>query len=380
MVNCSYLPRRSAAADGTTLYESLVDHSRVSSRRQTAALILLIFTFKFILFIPQVYYYNAKSPEPFPWWLAIGKLAIGTYAWAALTPLILIASRRWQIERRGLLRNLSIHFCLGVVLAVAQTSIYHSALLLLIPGENSSHLKELPRLDGPWSFVFNGVLAYMTILAVHQAILLYGKLKERELNLLQAQLQLLQSELRPHFLFNTLNAVTSLIVRDQSKAERTLLNLSEMLRTSLDKMSEQESTLRDELKFVSAYLQIMQARFPGRFTMMMDISGEILEAHLPTMLLQPLIENSIRHGLLPSNESGLIEISAHRQAQRLQLVVKDDGRGIHSGSDAPTGGIGLKNIRARLKYLYGAEQHFEMFHQQGVGTTVRISLPFRIQL
>ncbi len=343
-----------------------------------ALLIVLIFTVKFLLFVPQVYFYNSTSQNPLPFSQVLFKLALGTYSWAALTPLILFVSRRWLIERPRLARHLLLHFCLSFLFAAAQTLIYHLALAVLMPGGFDASAKELPRLDGPLSFVFNGIVAYMSILAVHQAILHYRESSERAFRLQQAQLQLLKTQLQPHFLFNSLNTIASLIYRDQAEAERTVLNLSDMLRISLYEMGQQETTLREELEFVHRYVQIMSARFPGRFEVRTEIAPQTFDACVPTMTLQTLVENSILHGILPGGGGGLIEILARREGEMLQVVVSDDGRGIEQGVSAEAnGGIGLANMRARLQYLYGSRQRFELSSRPGAGTTVTVDLPFR---
>lgn len=356
----------------------LTGQPKAEPKLVTALLICLIFTFKFLLFVPQVYFYNNSSPAPRPLGLVLAKLALGIYSWALLTPLVLLVSRRWVIERQRLLSHLLIHFCLSLLFAATQTLVYHLGLAFLTPGGFDASAKDLPRLDGPLSFIFNGIVAYMSILAVHQAILHYRQSSERSFRLQQAQLRLLKTQLQPHFLFNSLNAIASLIYTDQAEAERTVLNLSEMLRINVYEMGQQETTLREELEFVRRYVQIMQARFPGRFEVRMDIAPEVYDACVPTMMLQPLVENSIRHGILPNDEGGVINIRARRDEGRLRVVVSDDGCGVGRGEKPhASGGIGLTNTRARLQYLYGSQHHFELLSRPGAGTTVSVSLPFR---
>jgi two-component system, LytTR family, sensor kinase len=352
-------------------------HSGGESRWVTALLIFLIFSFKFLLFVPQVYLYNASSPSPLPWGVVLLKLALGTYSWAALTPLIIWVSRRWPIERQHLTRNLLRHLCLSFPFAAAQTLVYHGVLALLMRGGFASSAREVPRLDGPWSFILNGVVAYVSILAVHQAVLLYRRANEREFRLQQAQLRLLQTQLQPHFLFNSLNAVASLIYRNPAEAERTVLSLSELLRANLYKMDMQETTLGEELEFVWRYLQIMDARFPGQFAVRTEVEPGARDACVPTMLLQPLVENAIRHGLLPGEGRGRVEISARREGRVLRVCVRDDGRGAEPDGGKP-GGIGLTNMRARLQYLYGPDHRFEFHSTPDSGTIVDIRLPFRV--
>lgn len=351
---------------------------KAHSRRLTAMLIFLIFTLKMLLFLPQVWFYNIRSSAPLPWSLLLTKLALGTYSWAALTPLILLVSRRWQIRRHHLLRRLAIHLCFGTAFSIAQTFIYHLSLAVTMPLSGAA-FEEVPRLDGPWSFVFNGILAYVSILAVHQAIIHFQNYQAREFSLQQAQLQVLKMQLHPHFLFNTLNTVTQLIHENQAAAEKVVIDLSEMLRISLYQMYEQEVTLRQELEFVERYVGIMKMRFENQLEVQMNIDPRTLAAYVPAMTLQPLVENSIRHGIIPDERDGHIEIRARQEDGMLHLSVIDDGCGMEEGSEIPAaqGGVGLSNIRERLNLMYGAQHRFELSSAPERGVTVNISFPFR---
>jgi signal transduction histidine kinase len=348
------------------------------SRWTTALVVVSIFTLKLLLLLPQVYFYNVRSPEPLPWGQLLAKLALGTYSWAALVPLILIVSRRWKVGRRDLPRRLAIHFGLGMLFAAAQTVVYHFGLTLV--GGGGDAFREVPRLNGPWSFVFNGVLAYASIVAVHQAVLHYREAQEREFRLQRSRMQLLKMQLQPHFLFNTLNTIAQLIYEDRGAAERTIISLSDLLRLSLSRMEEQEATLADELEFVNKYLDVMRARFDGRLDFHVEIEPRALRAYVPVMILQPLVENSIRHGLKPREAGGHIEISASREGETLHLSVADNGCGIEGGTEtggAAAGHVGLANTRARLECLYGPRHSFELASVPGRGVRVRMSIPFR---
>ena len=357
----------------------VITQTKAGTKWLTPLLIFLIFTFKFLLFVPQVYYYNASSPTPLPLGLVLVKLALGIYSWALLTPPILLVSRRWVVERQRLLRSLLIHFGFSLLFAAAQTLLYHSALALITPGGFDASTKDLPRLDGPLSFVFNGIVAYLSILAVHQAVIHYRQSSERAFSLQRAQLHLLQTQLHPHFLFNSLNLIVSLIYTDPAAAERTVINLSDMLRINLYEMDQQETSLREEVEFVDRYVQIMRARFPGHLEVRTDIEPQAYDACVPTMMLQPLVENSIRHGILPEGRGGIINIGARREGKRLLVTVSDNGRGAwRAGKVASGGGVGLVNLQSRLKYLYGSQQTFSLITRSDEGTTVRILLPFRV--
>jgi len=187
-------------------------------------------------------------------------------------------------------------------------------------------------------------------------------------------------QLHPHFLFNTLNAISELVHKEPDTAERMVIQLSDMLRLSLDSSGVQEIPLRQELDFLQTYLAIEQTRFRDRLQIKMDIEPETLNAQVPTMILQPLLENAIRHGIFPLSRGGLIEVRARRTGGMLQLQIHDNGRGLAAGQEngARSTGVGLSNTRARLEQLYGpGNAIFQLKSAPDKGVTVTISLPLR---
>ena len=218
-------------------------------------------------------------------------------------------------------------------------------------------------------------------------MLYYGRYRERERDaerlaagLTEARLQALKMQLQPHFLFNTLNAISALIPAEAKPARRMVARLGDLLRIALEHEETQEVTLREELAFLQPYLEIEQARLEDRLTVVMEIAPETLDARVPHLMLQPLVENAIRHGIAPRIEPGRVEISAASGADDrfLHLEVRDDGPGL--GRDGGTGsrkGVGLTNTRSRLEQLYDGEHRFEFANRPEGGTVVRIFLPFR---
>ena len=197
--------------------------------------------------------------------------------------------------------------------------------------------------------------------------------------LTEARLQALKMQLQPHFLFNTLNAIAALIPDDAKPARRMLARLGDLLRVTLEHEETQEVTLREELAFLEPYLEIEQARLEDRLTVVMKISPETLEARVPHLILQPLVENAIRHGIAARIEPGRVEISATRAPHDgfLHLEVRDDGRGVDRADEARTRrGVGLTNIRSRLEQLYNGQHRFELENHAEGGVLVRITLPF----
>jgi hypothetical protein len=226
------------------------------------------------------------------------------------------------------------------------------------------------------------IAAYATFWHEQLATSYYRESQEREqieVRLAQARLESLKLQLHPHFLFNTLNTITALIGTDPVAAERVVAGLSELLRVSLHNAGEQEVPLERELKLLEPYLEIQQIRFQDRLTISLSVAPETRRALVPNLVLQPLVENAIRHGIAPRASAGRIEIEAERRNGTLHLRVTDDGVGLtHAPGRALREGVGLGNTRARLQYLYGAEHRFELHGGPAGGFTVEIAIPFHL--
>jgi LytS/YehU family sensor histidine kinase len=182
-------------------------------------------------------------------------------------------------------------------------------------------------------------------------------------------------QLNPHFLFNSLHSISSLMHRDVDAADRMIARLGELLRAALNTSGAQEITLRRELDFLTRYLEIEQIRFGARLRFEIDAPPETLEAKVPNLILQPLVENAVRHGVEPHSRPGVIELMARRQDDTLALEVWDNGDGLPNGPAAER--VGLSNTRARLQALYGAAHQFEMVSPRCGGLSVRLLIPFR---
>ena len=257
------------------------------------------------------------------------------------------------------------------------------------------------------------LLAYGAISGLVHSVNFYGRLRERERralvlesNLAKARLNMLKAQLQPHFLFNSLNAIATLMRRDPRLAETTLVALSELLRLTLSQSEKQEGSLREELEFVRRYLEIQQTRFGEKLRVEQDIDPQALECTVPTLVLQPLMENAIRHGIEPGDKPGVVRVSAARQDGNLILTVEDYGVGLASGfadsnvrehppglvpglpaparssttSALPAGagtGIGLANLRDRLRALYGDGQKLELTPRAAGGVAVRVEIPWK---
>ena len=228
----------------------------------------------------------------------------------------------------------------------------------------------------------SNLMVYWSLLGLWNSAHYYRKFQEQALaasrlekSLSQARLDALQMQLQPHFLFNTLHAISTLMQRDVRAANRLIVRLSDLLRLTLENAGEQVVSLQRELELLEQYLEIQRTRFQDRLTVRMDIDPETLDARVPCLILQPLVENAVRHGIAPLSRPGRIEIRAHRQNGTLRLEVCDDGVGLKTG-EGPLQGIGLGNTRARLAQLYGSSQTLTMNNAPSGGLVVSVELPF----
>jgi LytS/YehU family sensor histidine kinase len=209
-----------------------------------------------------------------------------------------------------------------------------------------------------------------------QTILLQAQAAQLQAQLADARLAALRTQLNPHFLFNTLHAVSALVERDPRGVRRMIARLSELLRTTLDGADEQVVPLGQELTFTHRYLEIMQIRFQGRLSIQSQVEPSALDALVPNLILQPLVENAIKHGVSKIDEEGRIEIHARREGERLVLCVRDNGPRV--AENGLTGeGVGLRNTRERLEQLYGADQSLTLRAAEGGGVIAEVIIPFR---
>jgi sensor histidine kinase YesM len=248
------------------------------------------------------------------------------------------------------------------------------------PGRNFSSYRETYRTFLFINFHFSFAL-YWAAQGLSHGISYYQKYRERELRasqlearLAQTQLQVLRMQLHPHFLFNTLNAISELIYKDPEAAERMIADLSDLLRLSLDTVGAQEVPLQQELEFLKKYLEIEQTRFHDRLQLQLEIAPDTLDARVPNMIFQPLVENAIRHGIAPYAAGGRIAIGARRVNGTLHLSVSDNGQGLPENLRE---GVGLANTKARLRHLYGNKHEFALHSTPGQGVTLELAIPFR---
>lgn len=343
---------------------------------KTACVILGCWTFLALLFTPQTYLANLRSPTPPTWGQALLATLALFYVWAALTPLVLWLGRRFPFDRH-VLRNVVVHLVLCGPVALLHIFLLQNvtAVLRASLGSNQPQPPLWALLAGLGA---TNIMVYWAIIAASHAINYFRKYQERELRLSQAELQNLRTQLHPHFLFNTLNAIAELVHSDPVVADRSILRLSELLRFSLATEKTQEVRLKEEIDFLEKYVEIHKTLMRDRLNVRVAIDPETLDAAVPNMILQPLVENAIKHGISPRPEGGNIEVSARRLNGRLHVEITDDGMGMSDrGAAAQDGGVGLINTRERLKYMYNDAHTFDVSSLPGKGVTIRISVPFR---
>ncbi|HET6892153.1 MAG TPA: histidine kinase [Pyrinomonadaceae bacterium] len=302
--------------------------------------------------------------------------------WFTATPLVLWLAGRFPFDRDRWLKSTLVHLVAGSALSIVLLGLY--VVIVSLVGLESNQETFLQIFRGQIvASIHSEILTYWMIIGLSQGVEYYRKYRERELRasqletrLAQAQLDTLKMQLHPHFLFNTLNSISVLMSEDVVAARRMLTQLSDLLRSSFENIGRHEVSLREELDFLKNYLEIEQTRFQDRLAIRIEIEPRVLDARVPNLILQPLLENAIRHGVAPRRQHGLIEISAAREDGMVSLKVRDNGPGLQSGEHLSKG-VGLSNTQARLDQLYGPRHRFELKDAAGGGLEVIISIPFR---
>ena len=344
-----------------------------------------------LVFVGYNYLIHLFTERPFPQSLVFW-IVIGWAIWIPLTPIVVWLASQYPIARsrwvRGVLRHLgmaSLIVLLDVTIFVAIRAFAlavagHAGPEPLITGEDYT-LARLFRDVLLRSFFFD-ILIYAVIVAVVHALDYYKRYQERalqtaqlEAQLAQAQVQALRMQLNPHFLFNTLHTVSFMIDEDAAEARSLIADLSGLLRQALDESDEQEHSLEEELAFLRRYLKIEETRFQDRLTVQFDVADDTRGALVPNLILQPLVENALKHGIAPYAKPGTIIVRSRREDDKLLLRVEDSGPGIQENT-VMRGRVGLKNTEERLKQMYGPAQHFSLCNLSGGGFCAEIEIPF----
>jgi len=323
-----------------------------------------------------------NQPPDWRWMLFAG---VDWLLYAVLTPAVFRMSRRFPLQREGLAGRIALHIACALGLCMAWATLGQFLRLAIFPPQaDLTAMKFWRALEG-WIFTTLpfGTGVYFALLGIEHALAYMAQAREREsqavrltAQLAEARLGALRMQLNPHFLFNSLNAIT-VLVRDQNTAaaSRMLELLSDVLRQVLHAEGSHETPLSTELDFLERYLAIEQVRFSDRLRPRIEVDPAIRRAAVPQFILQPLVENALRHGIARRADAGLVEVAAYRTADTLVLTVRDDGPGL-APSGATAIGVGLANTRARLEALYGERAGLEIANAPGGGAVVTIRLPY----
>jgi two-component system LytT family sensor kinase len=330
-------------------------------------------------------YVSLFTDRQTPFYILLALNVTYWYAWAVLVPGILWMARRYRFGRQNWKRAAAMH-ALGVLAFTfvhALITISARVVIMKLPGGREidwwMSFHELFFLNFDWEMI-----TYWAIVGISHALDFHRESQEREVTaaqlqtrLAEAQLQALQRQLHPHFLFNTLHTISALMHRDTDAADAMLAKLSDLLRLTLDRVGTQQVSLKDELDFLQKYLDIERTRFADRIAVSIRVEPDTLDASVPNLVLQPLVENALRHGIGPQVGGGTVEIVAAREGDELRLVVRDNGAGLSTDAmNAFNTGVGLSNTRSRLEHLYGARHRFEFHSPPGGGLAVTIVIPF----
>lgn len=325
----------------------------------------------------QAYYYTVNAGQVFPFYSRLVFELCNAYVWALLSPLIFFLARQYPIEKPAFFRHIGLHLLLALIVGmIHKAGSFYASLIIAPPANAITRDVIFFKITGGW---INSVIIYWIMLGIYSALDYAGRFRQQKLlatqleaQLTLAQLNALKMQLQPHFLFNTLHTIASLMEEDVKAAQRMIARLSELLRLTLEHVGEQEVPLFKEVEFLKCYLEIEEIRFHDRLRVQYSLPAEVMNAKVPTLILQPLVENAIRHGIAPNAPGGIIAISASQDNGSLRLEVRDNGRGASSVNQ----GVGLSNTKKRLEQLYGERYSFAWQNLSEGGFAVTVSLPY----
>ncbi len=325
------------------------------------------------------------KPRP---WIEAARLPFVDYflMWGLIaTPIVIFLANRYPIDRRNWRRRFLVHLGFSILLATGICVLHLPLNRFVYPSSTEvmgwALFKGYFYADG-----FDYITNYWAVAFICFAFLYYRKAKDREIQasaleaqLARAHLQALKMQLHPHFLFNTLHSISELMHQDVTAADRVIARLSELLRLTLENTGVQEVTLKAEIDFLQGYLEIERTRFRDRLTVAMDLTPETLDAMVPNMILQPLVENSVRHGIARRAGPGTILVRSSKNGGNLEILLRDDGPG-RSPSPPPSAnfGVGLNNTRTRLQQMYGDAQRLDIRQPETGGFEVQITIPYHV--
>ena len=361
-------------------------YARIGSRE-----LLLIFAFwTFIATLSAVN--RALDPRGFGFQLSspAGPIAleyIESWLWAVITPVVFLLTQRFPVERSRWLARIGTLLVIGIVIAIAVDLAMDYARIEILARVPSRR----PRVFSPKDAILrvrfvNQLIVYLAVLIAgyarnfylrdltrqREAVALEARASELQAQLAAARLDALRMQLNPHFLFNTLHAVSALVERDPGGVRRMIARLSELLRHTIEARGADEVPLRDELEFLRRYIEIMEIRFQGRLTVTVNAGDRSLEALVPNLILQPIVENALEHGASRASGQGEVTIDAKVDGDDLVVTVQDNGPGLESTGE----GVGLRNTKARLDQLYGDPASLTLISPAAGGVLATLRVPY----
>jgi signal transduction histidine kinase len=361
-------------------------YARLSSRE-----LLLIFAFwTFIATLSAVN--RALDPRGFGFRLSspAGSIAleyIESWIWAVITPFIFLVTQRFPVERSRWMARVGALLVIGVVIAIAVDLAMDVARIEILAGVPSRRPRVFSPVDAILRLRFvNQLLVYLAVLAAgyarnfylrdltrqREAVVLEARAAELQAQLADARLDALRMQLNPHFLFNTLHAISALVERDPGGVRRMIARLSELLRHTIEARGAHEVPLRDELEFLRRYIEIMEIRFQGRLTVSVSADDRSMEALVPNLILQPIVENALEHGASRAAGRGEVTIAAKVDGDDLVVTVQDNGPGLTSTEQ----GVGLGNTKARLDQLYADQASLTLISPSAGGVLATLRVPY----
>ena len=322
---------------------------------------------------------------------------VAAYLWLLLTPLIIWTAEKIGRRNLSFVQTIALHVLAGLFFTFTHIPIYSAYVFTMhamIPWMYIGVFERYPDVTF-FDYIFQSItrlnhvyrlLYYSIIIAIHFAFDYFRKYSDRELRASQLEVQLKESQIRtlhqqlqPHFLFNTLNGISSLMYKSVDEADKMLTYLGDLLRISLERMNVQEVPLKDDIAFIERYLLIEKTRMGSRLTVKTNFHPNTLDALVPCMMAQPILENAIKHGIAPNVRQGTIIASSWRHAEKLYLQIEDDGNGLDGPIEQHlTNGYGIKNTIERLNILYGNNYSFTFTNRETGGLRVTLCIPFRM--
>jgi two-component system, LytTR family, sensor kinase len=355
-----------------------------------------------LVFVSQNVLRYTMRGQPVDWFNALWGEALYWVPWVIGTPLLLATARRWPLgsgaPRANIARHLGVMVAFSILQVVASDALqFWAGMSYGMPAQPGTVNRALTAYGRSFpALMITAWWKYWVFMGLHYAFDYHRRFREREVaaaqletQLATAQLQALRMQLHPHFLFNALHSAAMLTMIDPERAHRVLVQLSALLRTTLDRSSSSEVALGEEIDFLDRYLTIERIRFQDRLQVEIEADDDALAAAVPNLILQPLVENAVRHGIARRSDARQLTIRGTTVNGLLVLEVEDDGPGLPGGwslaspTDSGGGGVGLPNVRARLERMYGERGRLELRTPVGTdgqprhGVLARVTIPYR---